>query len=66
MTRAQMEAARGRVAVVLRDVYPHIVTVEESVCSRLVAAVLGHPDGKVPKTSRAKQPGRGTRLRFAR
>lgn len=55
MTRAQMEAARGRVAVVLRDAYPDVVMVDQTVCNRLVSAVLGHPDGKVP---RAKQPGR--------
>lgn len=49
MTRAQMEAARGRVAVVLRDAYPDVVMVDQTVCGRLVSAVLGHPDGKAPR-----------------
>lgn len=53
MTRAQMEAARERVAGVLEDprVPLGILSKAEidALCSRLVAAVLGHPDGKTPR-----------------
>lgn len=71
MTRAQMEAARERVAEELEERLPmtwHKMTAggRSSLCSALVTAVLGHPNGKVPKTPRAKQPGRGARLRLAR
>lgn len=64
MTRAQMEAARGRVADVLDEWLG--AAKRDMLCGRLVRAVLGHPDGKVPKAPAVKQPGRGTRLRFAR
>lgn len=71
MTRAQMEAARERVASVLEEVAPRSWDgwppgLRDTLCGRLVTAVIGHPDGKVPKVACAKQPGRGTRLRFAR
>lgn len=64
VTRAQMEAARGRVAGVLDEWLG--TGKRDMLCGRLVAAVLGHPDGKAPKAARARKPGRGTRTRSAR
>lgn len=59
MTRAQMEAARKRVAGVLAEYGPgyevlHAGSMEkvEALCSRLVTAVLGHPDGRAPRAKR--------------
>lgn len=64
MTRAQMEAARARVGVLLRESLDGIgPIVTDEFCGRVVRAVLGHPDGKPPR-----QPaGAGRRSRrFAR
>ncbi len=54
MTRAQIEAARIRVGEVLhdrigRDLDRLAVKKYGELCSALVSAVLGHPDGKVPR-----------------
>lgn len=59
MTRAQMEAARNRVARVIVDgidVPPFQMDLRDrdALCGRIVAAVLGHPDGRAPKAARAK------------
>ena len=55
MTRAQIEAARERVAGVLAEYGPGYEVLlagsrekRDALCSRLVTAVLGHPDGRVP------------------
>lgn len=70
MTRLQLEAARGRVSRVLVEEFldsPRWNAMgarqRDEVCSRLVSAVLGHPDGGAPR-----QPsGAGRRARrFAR
>lgn len=57
MTRAQIEAARERVAGVLEELVPRgwgswTPPLRDALCSRLVTAVLGHPDGRAPSTKR--------------
>lgn len=59
MTRAQIEAARERVWRVLDDRMtsgiPEWANLgsgdRDTLCSRLVTAVLGHPDGRAPKVA---------------
>lgn len=51
MTRAQIAAARERVAVLLRESLEgtSLELITDQFCGRLVSAVLGHPDGKAPR-----------------
>jgi hypothetical protein len=68
MTRAQIEAARERVENILWDEFTDAVrlmnTAQRSALSgRLVAAAIGHPDGRAPKAPAGA--GRKAR-RFAR
>lgn len=68
MTRAQIEAARERVADVLDDHVGHLIAKvapeDRTVLhGALVSAVLGHPDGKAPR--QPASAGRRAR-RFAR
>lgn len=53
MTRAQLAAARERVAGVLEDPRVPLGILGkpefDALCSRLVTAVLGHPDGRAPR-----------------
>ena len=58
-----MEAARGRVAATLEREIPRFwescgvaIAMRDAFCGRLVAAVLGHPDGKAP--TRKRKPSR--------